>query len=55
MPNNNLIYKNQKNNQEKLSWKQRKENTLTSLSEVEHFLSNYKRLKKSMHLYKFFK
>ena len=42
-------------NNYKLTFKQRKENTLSSLNEVENFLFNYKHFMKYVKLYKFFK
>lgn len=55
--NNNLFYsrnQNQKSNN-KVTFKQRKENTLASLNEVENFLFNYKHFMKYIKLYKLFK
>ena len=55
---NNLFYsrgKNQKNTPEKLTFKKRKENTLTSLNEVENFLSNYKHFMRYVKMYRLFK
>lgn len=54
---NNLFYRRgtQNTSKEKLSFKKRKENTLASLNEVEHFLFNYKHFMRYIKLYKFFK
>ena len=55
---NNLFYSrsnSRKNPEKKVSFKQRKENTLASLNEVENFLFNYKHFMKYVKLYKFFK
>lgn len=50
---NNLFYS--RGNNQKLSFKKRKENTLASLNEVENFLFNYKHFMRYIKLYKFFK
>lgn len=54
---NNLFYKrgNTPKKPEKIPFKKRKENTLTSLNEVENFLFNYKHFMRYVKLYKFFK
>ncbi len=55
--NNNIFYSRNgdiKQNS-KVSFKQRKENAINSLNEVEHFLFNYKHFMKYIKLYKFFK
>mgnify|MGYP005765378893 FL=1 len=57
---NNLFYsrgncKNKNTNKNKLDFKQKKENTLTSLNEVENFLINYKHFIKYVKLYKLFR
>ncbi len=52
---NNLFYKRNTDKPNKVSFKQKKENTLNSLSEVERFLHNYKHFMKYVKLYKFFK
>lgn len=57
---NNLFYsrgnKNiEKSKKKKFDFKTKKENTLNSLSEVEHFLYDYKHFVKYMKLYKWFK
>lgn len=39
----------------KFDFKKKKENTLASLNEVEHFLYNYKHFMKYVKLYKWFK
>lgn len=44
-----------KNKEKKKGLKERKENLIKSLGEVEHFLSNWKKAKKGIHLYKFLK
>lgn len=53
---NNLFYsrESQKPNN-KLGFKKRKENTLNSLNEVEHFLFHYKHFMKYVKLYRWFK
>lgn len=54
---NNIFYsrgeKPKKN--KKFDFAKKKENTLKSLNEVEHFLSNYKKFMKYVKLYKFLK
>lgn len=55
---NNLFYSrgnNSKSGNGKISLKKRKENTLASLNEVEHFLSNYKHFSRYVKLYKLFR
>ena len=57
---NNLFYsrrncKNKNTNKNKLDFKQKKDNTLTSLNEVENFLINYKHFIKYVKLYKLFR
>ncbi len=55
---NNLFYsRGSKENErpKKVNFKKRKENTLTSLNEVENFLFNYKHFIKYVKLYKLFK
>lgn len=60
---NNLFYARgnfQKNTEEnskknKFDFKQKKENTLASLNEVENFLFNYKHFMKYVKLYKLFR
>lgn len=42
------------NKKKKISFTQRKNNTINSLHEVETFLNDLKRFKHYMHLYKFF-
>ena len=42
-------------NKPKINFKKTKENTIKSLNEVEFFLNNFKRFKRYLHLYKFFK
>ena len=51
---NNLFYanKNNRKQKEKTSFRKRKENALSSLYEVEHFLSNYKNFVRYIKLYK---
>ena len=39
----------------KIDIKSKKENTIKSLNEVEFFLNDFKRFKRYIHLYKFFK
>ena len=55
----NLFYsrgnKNEKPKKSKFDFNQKKENTLASLNEVEHFLFNYKHFMKYVKLYKWFK
>jgi len=56
----NLFYsrgnhKKEKPNKKKFDFKIKKENTLNSLNEVEHFLYNYKHFTKYMKMYKWFK
>jgi len=55
---NNLFYSKRnvkKENDKKFDFKQKKENTLASLNEVENFLFNYKNFIKYVKLYKLFK
>lgn len=57
---NNLFYsrgncKNKNVKKNKLDFNQKKENTLTSLNEVENFLINYKHFIKYVKLYKLFR
>ncbi len=52
---NNLFFSNKKQPNKKNSIKKMKENTLSSLNEVEHFLWNYKQFIKYVKLYKWFK
>ena len=57
---NNLFYSRKintekKDKNKKFDFKHKKENTLNSLNEVEHFLGNYKQFIKYMKLYKWFK
>ena len=56
---NNLFYSKTEDKEEKnkkpLNFKIKKENTLNSLNEVEHFLHNYKHFSKYIKLYKWFK
>ena len=54
---NNLFYSrgNKPKSNNTLSFKKRKENTLASLNEVEHFLFNYKHFMKYVKMYKFFR
>ncbi len=56
----NLFYsrgnkKDEKPKKKKFDFKTKKENTLTSLNEVEHFLHDYKRFSKYIQMYKWFK
>lgn len=55
----NLFYsrgnKQEKSKKKKFDFKTKKENTLNSLNEVEHFLYDYKHFVKYMKLYKWFK
>lgn len=55
--NNNIFYSRNENSKPnaKITFKQRKENAINSLNEVEHFLFNYKHFMKYVKLYKFFK
>lgn len=39
----------------KFNFNEKKKNTIKSLNEVEYFLNDFKRFKRFMHLYKFFK
>lgn len=43
------------NKKEKLDFKQKKENTVRSLFEVENFLCNFKKFSKGMKIYQLFK
>lgn len=55
---NNLFYSRgneKKEKSKKFDFKKKKENTLASLNEVEHFLFNYKHFMKYVKLYKFFR
>lgn len=57
---NNLFYSRGKSlkkepKKNKFDFKHKKENTLNSLNEVEHFLGNYKQFIKYMKLYKWFR
>ena len=52
---NNLFYSRKKDSNKKNGFKKRKENTLASLNEVEHFLWNYKQFIKYVKLYKWFR
>ena len=57
---NNLFYSRGNKSQEiskkkKFDFKTKKENTLNSLNEVEHFLHNYKHFSKYVKMYKWFK
>ncbi len=49
------IYSNKNNNKEKLNFKEKKENTIHSLFEVEHFLCNFKNICKGIKLYQIIK
>ena len=55
----NLFYsrgnKEEKSKKKKFDFKIKKENTLNSLSEVEHFLQDYKYYSKYIKLFKWFK
>ena len=54
----NNLYKNKthcSNSNEKISFKQRKDNALNSIYEVEYFLRNLQKLKKYSFLYKILK
>lgn len=55
--NNNLFYsrENTTRKKNKIDFKQKKENTLTSLNEVENFLLHSKHFMRYVKLYKFFK
>ena len=50
---NNKSYEKLK--KRKFDFKSKKENTLKSLNEVEHFLNDYKHFSKYIKMYKFFK
>ena len=52
--NNKLIKQNTKK-ENKIDFIQRKDNTINSLFEVEHFLCNFKRLINTIKLYKILK
>lgn len=54
---NNLFYSrgDKPKTNKKFNFKEKKENTLASLNEVENFLFNYKHFMKYVKLYKFFK
>ncbi len=49
------IYSNKNNNKEKLNLKEKKENTIHSLFEVEHFLCDFKNICKGFKLYQIIK
>lgn len=51
---NKKSFENNKNNH-KYTFSEKKENTINSLFEVEHFLNNIKSALKCINLYKFFK
>lgn len=55
--NNNIFYSRNENlkTNNKISFKEKKEKTLSSLKEVENFLFNYKHFIKYIKLYKLFK
>ena len=44
-----------KNKKSSFNFKEKKNNTIKSLNEVEIFLNDFKNFKKYLHLYKFFK
>ena len=44
-----------KNKKSSFNFKEKKNNTIKSLNEVEFFLNDFKNFKKYLHLYKFFK
>lgn len=48
-------YNSQKNTTKKINFSQKKENTINSLFEIEHFLCNVKHTLKYINLYKFLK
>lgn len=62
-----LFYRSNPNNSEtpppppnkkpkkKINFKEKKNNTINSLNEVEGFLNDFKHFKRYVHLYKFFK
>lgn len=60
-----LFYRSNPNNSEtpppptpkkkKINFKEKKNNTINSLNEVEGFLNDFKHFKRYIHLYKFFK
>ena len=57
---NNLFFSNRNKKQElskkkNFDFKTKKENTLKSLNEVEHFLNNYKYFAKYIKMYKLFR
>lgn len=43
------------NKKTKINFKEKKNNTINSLNEVEGFLNDFKHFKRYLHLYKFFK
>ena len=55
---NNIFYtrgkSEEKSNKKKFDLKHKKENTLNSLNEVEHFLKDYRQFVKYIQLYKWF-
>lgn len=53
--NNNLIEKTEIKKEKKIDFIQKKDNTINSLFEVEHFLCNFKRLLNTVKLYKILK
>ena len=55
MQNNLFFSNNNRESNKKNTFKKRKENTLSSLYEVEHFLWNYKKFIRYVKLYKWFK
>ena len=44
-----------KNKKKKFNFNEKKKNTIKSLNEVEYFLNDFKRFKRYLYLYKFFK
>lgn len=53
--NNNLIENNKNIKNNKIDFRKKKDNTVCSLFEVEHFLCNFKKLINTIKLYKILK
>ena len=52
---NNISKSANKKSKKIFNFKEKKNNTIKSLNEVEFFLNDFKNFKKYLHLYKFFK
>lgn len=60
LENTDTEYQNQKSyptkeKNTKINIKEKKDNTIKSLNEIEYFLNDFHRFKRYLHLYKFFK